>query len=147
MKLSDIVSVEEECMRARFSWSHLLTLSNGSGSGFERQHTSQRWIYKLKMLWEPVFFIYHSYFPIASIMKTQLEQLSKKYNNVVPIIMNITEDERLSSLVKKHNLVIRLVFDHEFPKVQMNCSRIRLDNLSIWFLAVTQVGILFIETF
>lgn len=83
------------------------------------------------MLWEPVFFIYHSYSPIASIMKTQLEQLSKKYNNVVPIIMNITEDERLSSLVKKHNLVIRSVSDHEFQKVQMNCSRIRLDNLSI----------------
>uniref|UniRef100_A0A2D4HX81 Alpha-aminoadipic semialdehyde synthase, mitochondrial n=2 Tax=Micrurus lemniscatus lemniscatus TaxID=129467 RepID=A0A2D4HX81_MICLE len=68
----------------------------------------------------------------ASIMKTQLEQLSKKYNNVVPILMNITEDERLSSLVKKHNLVISLLPYSFHPLVAKKCidSRVNLVTAS-----------------
>ncbi|XP_032076395.1 alpha-aminoadipic semialdehyde synthase, mitochondrial isoform X1 [Thamnophis elegans] len=68
----------------------------------------------------------------ASIMKTQLEQLSKKYNNVVPVIMNITEDERLSSLVKKHNLVISLLPYSFHPLVAKKCidSRVNLVTAS-----------------
>uniref|UniRef100_A0A8C5WXJ7 Aminoadipate-semialdehyde synthase n=1 Tax=Laticauda laticaudata TaxID=8630 RepID=A0A8C5WXJ7_LATLA len=68
----------------------------------------------------------------ASIMKTQLEQLSKKYNNVVPIVMNITEDDRLSSLVKKHNLVISLLPYSFHPLVAKKCidSRVNLVTAS-----------------
>ncbi|KAL7982688.1 hypothetical protein Chor_010286 [Crotalus horridus] len=68
----------------------------------------------------------------ASIMKTQLKQLSKKYNNVVPIIMNITEEERLSSLVKKHNLVISLLPYSFHPLVAKKCidSRVNLVTAS-----------------
>ncbi|KAG8142854.1 putative Alpha-aminoadipic semialdehyde synthase protein [Naja naja] len=68
----------------------------------------------------------------ASIMKSQLEHLSKKYNNVAPIIMNITEDERLSSLVKKHNLVISLLPYSFHPLVAKKCidSRVNLVTAS-----------------
>uniref|UniRef100_A0A670YAZ8 Alpha-aminoadipic semialdehyde synthase, mitochondrial n=1 Tax=Pseudonaja textilis TaxID=8673 RepID=A0A670YAZ8_PSETE len=68
----------------------------------------------------------------ASIMKTQLEQLSKKYSNVVPIVMNITEDDRLSSLVKKHNLVISLLPYSFHPLVAKKCidSRVNLVTAS-----------------
>lgn len=44
----------------------------------------------------------------ASVMKKQLEQLTKKYKNVVPVVVDVTEDEeKLSLMVKKHDLVIR----------------------------------------
>uniref|UniRef100_A0A8C3L5B3 Aminoadipate-semialdehyde synthase n=1 Tax=Chrysolophus pictus TaxID=9089 RepID=A0A8C3L5B3_CHRPC len=42
---------------------------------------------------------------IASVMKEQLEQLTKKYSNVTSVHMDIIKDEeKLSSLVKKHDL-------------------------------------------
>ncbi|XP_015743069.1 alpha-aminoadipic semialdehyde synthase, mitochondrial, partial [Python bivittatus] len=68
----------------------------------------------------------------VSVMKIQLEQLSKKYNNVVPIITDITEDERLSSLVKKHNLVISLLPYSFHPLVAKKCidSRVNLVTAS-----------------
>lgn len=42
-------------------------------------------------------------------MKNQIEQLGKKYN-INPVSMDISkQDEKLSSLVAKQDLVIRLV--------------------------------------
>lgn len=44
-------------------------------------------------------------------MKEQLEQLTKNYSNVTSVHMDIIKDEeKLSSLVKKHDLVIRSEF-------------------------------------
>lgn len=46
---------------------------------------------------------------IGSDMKNQIEQLGKKYN-INPVSMDISkQDEKLSSLVAKQDLVIRLV--------------------------------------
>ncbi|XP_058047317.1 alpha-aminoadipic semialdehyde synthase, mitochondrial isoform X1 [Ahaetulla prasina] len=70
----------------------------------------------------------------ASLMKTQLEQLSKKYNNVVPVVMNITEDERLSSLVKKHNLVISLLPYSFHPLVAKKCIDNRVNLVTASYL-------------
>lgn len=50
-------------------------------------------------------------FKTASVMKEQLEQLTKNYSNVTSVHMDIIKDEeKLSSLVKKHDLVIRSEF-------------------------------------
>jgi len=44
-------------------------------------------------------------------MKEQLEELRKKYSKVTSIHMDVIKDEeKLSSLVKKHDLVIRSEF-------------------------------------
>lgn len=46
----------------------------------------------------------------VSVMKKQLEQLTKRYSRVVPVVMDVMEDDaRLSSMVKRHDLVIRSV--------------------------------------
>ncbi|XP_066490084.1 alpha-aminoadipic semialdehyde synthase, mitochondrial isoform X2 [Tiliqua scincoides] len=58
----------------------------------------------------------------ASVMKKQLEQLTKKYNNVVPVVVDVTEDEeKLSLLVKKHDLVISLLPYSFHPLVAKKC--------------------------
>ncbi|XP_033017912.1 alpha-aminoadipic semialdehyde synthase, mitochondrial [Lacerta agilis] len=58
----------------------------------------------------------------ASVMKKQLEQLAKKYSNVVPVVVDVTEDEkRLESMVKKHNLVISLLPYAFHPVVAKKC--------------------------
>lgn len=47
---------------------------------------------------------------IGSDLRSQLEQLGKKYN-INPVIMDICkQEEKLASLVAKQDLVIRLVF-------------------------------------
>ncbi|XP_028601694.2 alpha-aminoadipic semialdehyde synthase, mitochondrial isoform X2 [Podarcis muralis] len=58
----------------------------------------------------------------ASVMKKQLEQLAKKYSNVVPVVVDVTEDEkRLEAMVKKHNLVISLLPYAFHPVVAKKC--------------------------
>ncbi|XP_053111912.1 alpha-aminoadipic semialdehyde synthase, mitochondrial isoform X2 [Hemicordylus capensis] len=58
----------------------------------------------------------------ASIMKNQLQQLTKKYSSVVPVVVDVTEDEeKLSSMVKKHNLVISLLPYSFHPLVAKKC--------------------------
>lgn len=55
--------------------------------------------------------VYCFTFKTVSVMKEQLEQLTKKYRNVTPVHMDVLKhEEKLSSLVKKHNLVIRSDF-------------------------------------
>lgn len=52
----------------------------------------------------------HSFRSTVSVMKKQLEQLTKRYSRVVPVVMDVMEDDaRLSSMVKRHDLVIRSV--------------------------------------
>ncbi|XP_068021348.1 alpha-aminoadipic semialdehyde synthase, mitochondrial isoform X3 [Melanerpes formicivorus] len=59
---------------------------------------------------------------VVSLMKEQLEQLMKKHSNVTSIHMDvIKEEEKLSSLVKKHDLVISLLPYSAHPLVAKKC--------------------------
>ncbi|NWZ91619.1 AASS protein, partial [Nesospiza acunhae] len=59
---------------------------------------------------------------VVSVMKEQLEQLTKKYRNVTPVHMDVLKhEEKLSSLVKNHNLVISLLPYSAHPFVAKKC--------------------------
>ncbi|XP_030304467.1 alpha-aminoadipic semialdehyde synthase, mitochondrial isoform X1 [Calypte anna] len=59
---------------------------------------------------------------VASVVKEQLEQLTKKYSNVASIHMDVVkEEEKVSSLVKKHDLVISLLPYSVHPFVAKKC--------------------------
>ncbi|XP_075599237.1 alpha-aminoadipic semialdehyde synthase, mitochondrial isoform X3 [Balearica regulorum gibbericeps] len=59
---------------------------------------------------------------IASVMKEQLEQLTKKYSNITSVHMDVMKhEEKLSSLVKKHDLVISLLPYSAHPLVAKKC--------------------------
>ncbi|NXQ95802.1 AASS protein, partial [Sagittarius serpentarius] len=59
---------------------------------------------------------------VASVMKEQLEQLTKKYSNVTSVHMDVIKhEETLSSLVKKHDLVISLLPYSAHPLVAKKC--------------------------
>uniref|UniRef100_A0A8C3JF27 Alpha-aminoadipic semialdehyde synthase, mitochondrial n=1 Tax=Calidris pygmaea TaxID=425635 RepID=A0A8C3JF27_9CHAR len=59
---------------------------------------------------------------VASVMKEQLEQLTKKYSNVTSVHMDaIKQEEKLSSLVKNHDLVISLLPYSVHPLVAKKC--------------------------
>ncbi|XP_061496112.1 alpha-aminoadipic semialdehyde synthase, mitochondrial isoform X1 [Rhineura floridana] len=69
----------------------------------------------------------------ASVMKKQLEELTKKYNNVVPVVVDVTEDEdRLLFMVRKHHLVISLLPYSFHPLVMKKCidSKVNLVTAS-----------------
>uniref|UniRef100_A0A8C3T993 Aminoadipate-semialdehyde synthase n=1 Tax=Chelydra serpentina TaxID=8475 RepID=A0A8C3T993_CHESE len=69
----------------------------------------------------------------ASIMKEQLDQLSKKYNNVTSVHVDIIKrEDKLSSLVKKHDLVISLLPYSAHPLVAKKCidSKVNLVTAS-----------------
>uniref|UniRef100_U3K5Q9 Alpha-aminoadipic semialdehyde synthase, mitochondrial n=2 Tax=Ficedula albicollis TaxID=59894 RepID=U3K5Q9_FICAL len=59
---------------------------------------------------------------VVSVMKEQLDQLTKKYRNVTPVHMDVLmHEEQLSSLVKKHDLVISLLPYSVHPFVAKKC--------------------------
>ncbi|NXO63284.1 AASS protein, partial [Phainopepla nitens] len=59
---------------------------------------------------------------VVSDMKEQLEQLTKKYRNVTPVHMDVLKhEEKLSSLVKNHDLVISLLPYSAHPFVAKKC--------------------------
>ncbi|NXJ60240.1 AASS protein, partial [Rostratula benghalensis] len=59
---------------------------------------------------------------VASVMKEQLEQLTKKHNNVTSVHMDVFKhEEKLSSLVKNHDLVISLLPYSAHPLVAKKC--------------------------
>ncbi|XP_061323593.1 alpha-aminoadipic semialdehyde synthase, mitochondrial isoform X2 [Pezoporus flaviventris] len=59
---------------------------------------------------------------VASVMKEQLEQLTEKYDNITSVHMDIIKhEEKLTSLVKKHNLVISLLPYSAHPLVAKKC--------------------------
>uniref|UniRef100_A0A7M4FXZ6 Alpha-aminoadipic semialdehyde synthase, mitochondrial n=1 Tax=Crocodylus porosus TaxID=8502 RepID=A0A7M4FXZ6_CROPO len=69
----------------------------------------------------------------ASFMKEQLEQLTKKHSNVTSVIMDVIKHEdKLSTLVKKHDLVISLLPYSAHPLVAKKCidSKVNLVTAS-----------------
>ncbi|NWT28544.1 AASS protein, partial [Cardinalis cardinalis] len=59
---------------------------------------------------------------VVSVMKEQLEQLTKKYRNVTSVHMDVLKhEEKLSSLVKNHDLVISLLPYSAHPFVAKKC--------------------------
>ncbi|XP_074840212.1 alpha-aminoadipic semialdehyde synthase, mitochondrial isoform X2 [Carettochelys insculpta] len=69
----------------------------------------------------------------ASIMKEQLDQMTKYYNSVTSVHVDIIQDEdMLSSLIKKHNLVISLLPYSAHPLVAKKCidSKVNLVTAS-----------------
>ncbi|XP_072856648.2 alpha-aminoadipic semialdehyde synthase, mitochondrial [Pogona vitticeps] len=71
----------------------------------------------------------------VSIMKNQLEQLMKKYKNVVTVVADVTEDEeRLSSLVKKHDLIISLLPYAYHPLVAKKCIERKVNLVTASYL-------------
>ncbi|NXW78017.1 AASS protein, partial [Hirundo rustica] len=59
---------------------------------------------------------------VVSIMKEQLEQLTKKYRNITSVHMDVLkQEEKLSSLVKTHDLVISLLPYSAHPFVAKKC--------------------------
>jgi len=60
-------------------------------------------------------------FKTASVRSEQLEQLTEKYSNVTAVHMDVTKhEEKLSSLVKKHDLVIRSEFCVKLDRLNPN---------------------------
>ncbi|XP_053879229.1 alpha-aminoadipic semialdehyde synthase, mitochondrial isoform X1 [Malaclemys terrapin pileata] len=73
------------------------------------------------------------YLRTASIMKEQLGQLTKKYNNVTSVHVDIIKcEDKLSSLVKTHDLVISLLPYSAHPLVAKKCidSKVNLVTAS-----------------
>ncbi|XP_060633718.2 alpha-aminoadipic semialdehyde synthase, mitochondrial [Anolis sagrei] len=71
----------------------------------------------------------------VSVMKKQLEQLTKKYTNVAPVVADVTEDEtKLSSMVKKHNLVISLLPYAYHPLVAKKCIENKVNLVTASYL-------------
>ncbi|XP_042323447.1 alpha-aminoadipic semialdehyde synthase, mitochondrial isoform X1 [Sceloporus undulatus] len=71
----------------------------------------------------------------VSIMKKQLEQLAKRYMNVAPVVADVTEDEeKLSSMVKKHNLVISLLPYSFHPLVAKKCIESKVNLVTASYL-------------
>ncbi|NWU95562.1 AASS protein, partial [Upupa epops] len=59
---------------------------------------------------------------IASVMKEQLEEIKEKYSNITAVHMDVIKEEKeLSSLVKKHDLVISLLPYSAHPLVAKKC--------------------------
>ncbi|NWX06711.1 AASS protein, partial [Caloenas nicobarica] len=79
---------------------------------------------------------------IASVMKEQLEQLTNKYSNVTSVHMDVLKhEEELSSLVKKHDLVISLLPYSAHPLVAKKCidSKVNLVTASYLTPAMKQL--------
>uniref|UniRef100_A0A8C4IV44 Alpha-aminoadipic semialdehyde synthase, mitochondrial n=1 Tax=Dromaius novaehollandiae TaxID=8790 RepID=A0A8C4IV44_DRONO len=72
---------------------------------------------------------------VASIMKEQLEQLTEKYNNVTAVHMDVIKhEENLSSLVKKHDLVISLLPYSAHPLVAKKCINNKVNLITASYL-------------
>nr|XP_006122637.2 alpha-aminoadipic semialdehyde synthase, mitochondrial [Pelodiscus sinensis] len=69
----------------------------------------------------------------ASIMKEQLGQLTKKYSRIIPVHVDLIQhEEKLSSLVRRHDLVISLLPYSAHPLVAKKCidSKVNLVTAS-----------------
>ncbi|NWS87759.1 AASS protein, partial [Toxostoma redivivum] len=72
---------------------------------------------------------------VVSVMKEQLEQLTKKYRNVTPVHMDVLKhEEKLSSLVKKHDLVISLLPYSAHPFVAKKCIDTKVNLVTASYL-------------
>uniref|UniRef100_A0A8C8SIC3 Alpha-aminoadipic semialdehyde synthase, mitochondrial n=1 Tax=Pelusios castaneus TaxID=367368 RepID=A0A8C8SIC3_9SAUR len=71
----------------------------------------------------------------GSVMKEQLGQLTEKYNDVTSVHMDVIKDEeKLSSLVKKHNLVISLLPYSAHPLVAKKCIENKVNLVTASYL-------------
>ncbi|XP_062439268.1 alpha-aminoadipic semialdehyde synthase, mitochondrial isoform X2 [Rhea pennata] len=72
---------------------------------------------------------------VASVMKEQLEQLTRKYGSVTPVHMDVIKHEKnLSSLVKKHDLVISLLPYSVHPLVAKKCINNKVNLVTASYL-------------
>ncbi|KAJ7405060.1 Alpha-aminoadipic semialdehyde synthase, mitochondrial [Pitangus sulphuratus] len=72
---------------------------------------------------------------VVSVMKEQLEQLTKKYSNVTSVHMDVLKHEgKLSSLVKKHDLVISLLPYSAHPFVAKKCIENKVNLVTASYL-------------
>ncbi|NWX84796.1 AASS protein, partial [Nothoprocta pentlandii] len=72
---------------------------------------------------------------VASVMKDQLEQLTEKYSNITPVHMDVIQrEESLSSLVKKHDLVISLLPYSAHPLVAKKCIKNKVNLVTASYL-------------
>ena len=75
-------------------------------------------------------------------MKEQLEQLTKKYSSVTSVHMDVIKhEEKLSSLVKKHDLVIRSEFCVEHDRLNpKSCCFFLLVQHGNFFFTAQELG-------
>uniref|UniRef100_A0A8C5MT24 Alpha-aminoadipic semialdehyde synthase, mitochondrial n=1 Tax=Leptobrachium leishanense TaxID=445787 RepID=A0A8C5MT24_9ANUR len=60
----------------------------------------------------------------VSMVKDQVDHLSKKYNNTIPVALDVFKNEdKLSALVKKHELVVSLLPYSAHPFVAKQCIK------------------------
>ncbi|KFV87706.1 hypothetical protein N308_08821 [Struthio camelus australis] len=72
---------------------------------------------------------------VASVMKEQLEELTKKYSNITAVHMDVIKhEENLSSLVKKHDLVISLLPYSAHPLVAKKCINNKVNLVTASYL-------------
>ncbi|NXC15410.1 AASS protein, partial [Corythaeola cristata] len=72
---------------------------------------------------------------VASVMEEQLEQLTKKYSNITSVHMDVIKhEEKLSSLVKKQDLVISLLPYSAHPLVAKKCIDNKVDLVTASYL-------------
>ncbi|KAG2459880.1 alpha-aminoadipic semialdehyde synthase, mitochondrial [Polypterus senegalus] len=73
---------------------------------------------------------------VASVMKDQLEHLASKYRNTIPLVLNVaTQQDRLSSLVKDHDLVISLLPYSFHPEVAKICIKNKVNLVTSSYLS------------
>ncbi|MBN3277144.1 AASS protein, partial [Polyodon spathula] len=73
---------------------------------------------------------------VASVVLNQAEQLANKYRNTIPVMMDIsTQEERLSSLVQDHDLVISLLPYAFHPVVAKHCISNKVNMLTASYLS------------
>ncbi|XP_069085998.1 alpha-aminoadipic semialdehyde synthase, mitochondrial [Pleurodeles waltl] len=71
----------------------------------------------------------------VSMMKDQVEQLAKKYHNTTPVTMDVLKlEDKLSSLVKKHELVISLLPYAAHPFVAKKCINNKVNLVTASYL-------------
>uniref|UniRef100_A0A4W3IAC3 Aminoadipate-semialdehyde synthase n=1 Tax=Callorhinchus milii TaxID=7868 RepID=A0A4W3IAC3_CALMI len=73
---------------------------------------------------------------VASIVKDELQRLTQKYSNAIPIIMDIEkQQEKLSSLVGSHDLVISLLPGGFHPMVIKECIHHKVNMVTASYLS------------
>ncbi|MEE6513353.1 hypothetical protein FKM82_020923 [Ascaphus truei] len=71
----------------------------------------------------------------VSMVKDQVDHLSKKYNNTTPVAMDVFKnEEKLSALVKKHDLVISLLPYSVHPFVAKKCIKNKVNLVTASYL-------------
>ncbi|PIN99416.1 hypothetical protein AB205_0178640, partial [Aquarana catesbeiana] len=71
----------------------------------------------------------------VSMIKDQVDHLAKKYNNTTPLTMDVLKsEEKLSSIVKKHDLVISLLPYSAHPIVARKCIKEKVNLVTASYL-------------